>query len=125
MSSADVRNIRWDDIPGEEARPGVRRKAIGNDEVLLVMNECVVGMEVRPHSHDFPQIALFLQGHGIMHVDGDRHAVGPGSVVIIPPGAEHHLEPTGEETVVNLDVFAPVRPDYRHLLAWMTPEQTA
>jgi mannose-6-phosphate isomerase-like protein (cupin superfamily) len=34
----------------------------------------------------------------------------------IPAGVEHYIEPTGEEPVMNLDVFAPARPDYMHLL---------
>jgi quercetin dioxygenase-like cupin family protein len=113
------RHVNWDELPHEEARPGVRRKAIGNEEVMLVMNTCEPGMQVRPHSHDFAQIALFLEGRGILWVDGREHAVGPGSIVVIPAGQEHYVEPTGDETVVNLDVFAPARPDYRHLLDWM------
>jgi len=28
------------------------------------------------------------------------------------------IEPTGDEPVMNLDVFAPAREDYIHLLRW-------
>jgi mannose-6-phosphate isomerase-like protein (cupin superfamily) len=34
----------------------------------------------------------------------------------IPAGVEHYIEPTGSEPVMNLDVFAPARDDYMHLL---------
>jgi hypothetical protein len=34
----------------------------------------------------------------------------------IPAGVEHYIEPTGSEPVMNLDVFAPARADYMHLL---------
>jgi mannose-6-phosphate isomerase-like protein (cupin superfamily) len=39
--------------------------------------------------------------------------------MLIPAGVEHYIEPTGSETVENIDVFAPARDDYLHLLAWL------
>jgi quercetin dioxygenase-like cupin family protein len=109
----------WNDIPDEEARPGVHRRGFGTDQCLLVYNECEPGMDLRPHSHDFDQIALITQGRAIFHVAGEDREVGPGSVMLIPAGAEHYIEPLGEETVHNIDVFVPLREDYRHLLSWM------
>jgi mannose-6-phosphate isomerase-like protein (cupin superfamily) len=52
-------------------------------------------------------------------VGDDHNEVGPGSIMLIPAGVEHYIEPTGEEPVMNLDVFAPARSDYGHLLEWM------
>jgi len=114
-----MKAVRWDEIPDEQVRPGVRRRAIGTRDVLLVMNECRPGMEVRPHSHDFDQFAVIVSGEAIYHVGDDHNEVGPGSVMLIPAGVEHHIEPTGSEPVLNLDVFAPAREDYLHLLEWM------
>jgi mannose-6-phosphate isomerase-like protein (cupin superfamily) len=45
--------------------------------------------------------------------------MGPGSIVLIPAGVEHFIEPVGDEVVRNLDVFAPARGDLIHLLEWM------
>jgi quercetin dioxygenase-like cupin family protein len=119
MSDLDPEHIRWEDIPDEPVRPGVRRRGFGTDDVLLVMNECRPGMEPRPHQHDFAQIAMVVSGRGTYHVGDRPHAVGPGSVMLIPAGVEHWIEPGGDEPVMNLDVFAPARADYAHLLAWM------
>lgn len=115
-----MKAVSWAEIPDEQVRPGVRRRAIGTREMLLVMNECQPGMEVRPHSHDFDQFALIVSGEAIYHVGEDHNEVGPGSVVLVPAGVEHYIEPTGSEPVLNLDVFAPAREDYLHLLDWMT-----
>jgi quercetin dioxygenase-like cupin family protein len=114
-----MKAVRWEEIPDEHVRPGVRRRAIGTSDVLLVMNECLPGMEVRPHSHDFDQLALIISGEAIYHVGEDHNEVGPGSVMLVPAGVEHYIEPTGSEPVLNLDVFAPARQDYLHLLEWM------
>jgi len=39
--------------------------------------------------------------------------------MLIPAGVEHYIEPIGDETVENIDLFAPARDDYAHLLDWM------
>lgn len=122
MTRSSTRPISasWDDIPGEVVRPGVSRKGFGTDDVILVMNEIEPEMEARPHRHDdFDQIATIISGHAIYHVGEVAHEVGPGSLLVIPAGVEHYIEPVGDEVVRNLDVFAPARDDYRHLLAWV------
>lgn len=119
MTPLDPEHVRWTDIPDEEVRPGVRRRGFGTPDVTLVMNECRPGMEVRPHAHAFDQIAMILSGHAVYHVGDSPHEVAAGSIMLIPAGTEHWIEPTGEEPVINLDVFAPARSDYAHLLEWM------
>lgn len=114
-----VKAINWEDIPGEDVRAGVSRRGFGNDDCLLVMNECTPGMDLNPHVHDFVQIALILKGRAIYQVGDVRNEMGPGSIVLIPPGVEHHIDPIGDEPVLNLDVFAPARADLLHLLDWM------
>lgn len=115
-----MRAVKWEELPDEEVRPGVRRRGFGTREVLLVMNECEPGMDVRPHSHDFDQIAMIVAGTAIYHIGDTANEVGPGSVMLIPAGLEHYIEPTGTDTVQNIDVFAPAREDYLHLLDGMT-----
>lgn len=114
-----MKAVRWDEVPDEAVRPGVRRRGFGTEDVLLVLNECEPGMDLRPHSHDFDQIALITKGGAIYHVAGVANEVEAGSVLLIPAGAEHYIEPIGDEVVHNIDVFAPARADYLHLLEWM------
>ena len=109
----------WDEIPAEDVRPGVTRRGFGTKDCLLVMNHCEPGMELKPHSHDFDQLALFTKGRAIYTVGDVPHEVGPGDVLLIPAGEVHFCEPIGDETVHNLDVFAPARDDYLHLIEWM------
>jgi mannose-6-phosphate isomerase-like protein (cupin superfamily) len=111
-----MKAVNWEDIPDEPVRPGVRRRGFGTRDVMLVMNECMPGMDVNPHTHDFDQIAMIVSGTAIYHVGDVHNEVGPGSVLLVPAGVEHYIEPTGSEPVMNLDVFAPAREDYMHLL---------
>ena len=112
--------VRWEDIPDEFVRDGVRRRGFGTQSCLLVMNECEPGMDVRSHVHeDFDQIAMIIRGRAIYHVGDVHNDMGAGSIVLIPAGVRHSIEPVGDETVQNIDVFAPCREDLAHLLRWM------
>jgi quercetin dioxygenase-like cupin family protein len=111
---------KWEDIPDEFVRDGVRRRGFGNNGALLVLNELTPGMKVFPHVHeDFDQIATIISGTAVYTVNGVAHEVGPGSLILIPAGQPHFIQPTGTEKVLNLDVFGPARKDLIHLLDWM------
>ncbi|MBO4164465.1 MULTISPECIES: cupin domain-containing protein [Micromonospora] len=105
-------SVNWDDIPATEVRPGVRRKVYATDEVLFAWHELAVGMDLNPHHHDdFDQLVLILGGRCNYYVDGVPHPMGPGSLLLVPRGAEHYIEPT-EGPCINVDVFAPPRADF-------------
>lgn len=121
MSLPKQKPIRatWSELSMEGVRPGVRRCGFGTDDVMLVLNELEPGMEVRPHSHDFDQLALMLRGEATFTLDGEELAMSAGDVLLIPAGVEHYADPIGDEPALNLDIFAPARADYMHLLDWM------
>lgn len=114
-----MKAVRWEEIPDEPVRPGIRRRGFGTKDVLLVLNHCEPGMDLRPHSHEFDQIAMITKGRAVYHIGEEPNEVGPGSLLLIPAGVEHYIEPLGDQVVENIDVFAPAREDYMHLVAWM------
>jgi quercetin dioxygenase-like cupin family protein len=118
MMAEKARLYTWDELPKEVVRKGVERCGFRGDDVLMVMNWLTPGMEVNPHSHPFEQIAYIVQGRMKFVVGDDVFEVGPGSVIRIPPNVMHCGEPIGDETVLNLDVFSPIREDYRHLVEY-------
>ena len=113
-----ARLYQWTDLPKETVRPGVERSGVRGEQVLMVMNWLEPGMEVRPHSHPFEQLAYIVQGQMKFVVGEDVFEAGPGSVIRIPPDVEHYGEPMGDEPVLNLDVFSPIREDYKHLVEY-------
>jgi len=112
-----VQRGRWDELPKEDVRPGVTRAGFRGDDVLLVMNWLQPGMKTNPHRHPFEQLVYIVQGRMRLVVGDEVIEAGPGTVIRVPPDVLHHGEPIGTETVLNLDVFAPIRDDYRHLVA--------
>ena len=117
-----ARLYNWSELPKEFVRAGVERCGFSGDQVLLVMNWLEPGMEVRPHSHPFEQVAYIVQGRMKFVIGDEVFEAGPGSVVRIPPDVEHYGEPIGEEPVMNLDIFSPIRDDYRHLVDYQQPD---
>ncbi len=120
MEKAKLYN--WDGLDREVVRRGVERAGFRGENVLLVMNWLEPGMEVNPHSHPFEQVAYIVQGHMRFTVGDDVFEAGPGSVIRIPPNVVHCGEPIGEDKVLNLDVFSPIREDYRHLVDYQAPD---
>ena len=117
-----ARQIQWDELVREAVRPGVTRAGFRGEQVLMVMNYLEPGMEVRPHSHPFEQIAYIVQGRMKFVVGDQVHELGPGGVIHIPPDVEHCGEPIGDELVMNLDIFSPIRDDYRHLVEYQAAD---
>ncbi len=120
MPRAKVYN--WDDLDREVVRRGVERAGFRGDDVLLVMNWLDPGMEVNPHSHPFEQVVFIVKGRMKFTVGDDVLEAGPGSLIRIPPDVVHCGEPIGDEQVLNLDVFSPIREDYRHLVEYQAPD---
>lgn len=118
--SVPVRN--WNDLARESVRPGVSRAAFRGEDVLMVMNWLEPGMEVRPHSHPFEQVVYVVKGRMRFVIGGEERVVEEGGLVRIPPDIEHCGEPLGSETVMNLDVFSPIREDYLHLVGYQLSE---
>jgi mannose-6-phosphate isomerase-like protein (cupin superfamily) len=66
---------------------------------------------VHNHAHaDKEQIYYFLEGEGLLELDGRRQVVRPRSFVFIPPGVPHGLHNTG---VGNLVFFVITTPSAR------------
>lgn len=103
--------VNWDDIPQTTVRPGVRRRIYATDEVMIAHHELDLGMNLNPHTHqDFDQLVYIASGRCDYYIDGTAHDMTAGSFLLVPRGAEHYVEPT-EAPCVNIDLFAPPRPD--------------
>lgn len=113
------RVFRWDDLPEEVARPGVRRKSYATEQCQLVMNTLDPDMQLNPHTHeDFDQLAYILDGRCNYFIDGEPHEMTGGSLLLVPAGSPHYIQPL-DGPCVNLDIFTPPRGDLSHLLSYL------
>lgn len=59
------------------------------------------------HYHTYDEVIYVLAGEGVLHIDGEHHAVARGSCYHLPPRVLHQVENTGTTTLQELGVFIP------------------
>lgn len=104
--------INWDEMDWEPIREKMRKKVVNPEGCTIQIAEIEKGHTPGPHKHMHEQVAIILAGECDFFIDGEAYHMIPGSVLVIPPNSEHYIVATSNETVVNLDVFTPVRPEY-------------
>lgn len=119
------RVLRWEDLPEEDLRPGVRRRSYATDDCMLVMNSLEPGMQLNPHVHDdFDQLVYIVGGRCLYYIDDEPHEMTAGSMMLVPAGSPHYIEPL-DGTCLNLDIFVPPRADLAHLVSYLQPQADA
>lgn len=116
---AKAQHFVFDKLPRESLFGGTyQRAAFRGDNSLVTVNWMDPAMPPQPlHSHDFDQVSMIVQGAMDFEVEGERFHVQAGEVLIIPANAKHTGIAVGDEVALNIDVFAPPREDYLHLVA--------
>ena len=107
------------DLPRESLAGGVlERTAVRTDGSLVTFNWIQPGhSEVPPHDHPYDQLSLVFAGTLELELAGTPHHVHTGELLYIPAGVPHTGRVVGDEPVLNVDVFTPVRDDYLALAA--------
>ena len=67
--------------------------APGADRLAVRLLHGDVGDHAEPTVHDGEEVVVVVRGSAVLDVDGERRALVAGSVVHLPAGTPHHLEP--------------------------------
>lgn len=95
-----------------EIFPGVHIFTCAGERMMLSVVELQPGSEVLPHSHPHEQMGMLLEGELRFTIDGETKVLAPGEMWRIPGGITHGCV-AGKNGAKALDVFHPVRDDYR------------
>ena len=69
------------------------------------------GEEAGPaETHAADQIVYVIEGEALITVGEEQRRTGPGGLVLIPAGAQHHVRNPGRTSLFFLTVYAP--PEY-------------
>jgi len=104
--------VKLTDLRSFELAPGVTGQPLFGEGAMVNLIEFEPGATVPLHSHPHEQLGLCLRGSQVLVIDGVEHPCGPMEGYVIPGGVEHsaHCGPDGATVI---DVFQPVREDYR------------
>lgn len=95
-----------------EIFPGVHIYTVAGQELMLSLVEMEPGAVVEKHDHPHEQMGLMLEGEAEFTIGDEQRLVRAGQMWRIPGGVPHKVI-AGEKPVRALDVFHPVREDYR------------
>jgi quercetin dioxygenase-like cupin family protein len=104
--------VRLDDVRPFELAPGVTGRPLFGEGAMLNLIRFEPGATVPLHSHPHEQLGVVLEGMQALVVDGVAHELGPFEAYVLPGGVEHSAY-CGPDGALVLDVFQPVREDYR------------
>ena len=92
--------------------PGVNLRAIAGNGLMISVVDLDEGGIVPDHEHSHEQMGYLLSGRLEFTIDGITRTLGPGDAWRIPGGVRHSARAV-DGPAVALDVFHPVRDDYR------------
>ena len=104
--------FRTDDLHATEMLPGVLRRAVYLDDVMLTFFDFEPGASVPEHNHPHQQITWVVSGAMEFNLDGEKRVLQAGDGVLIPPDAPHSAVIL-DGACRALDAWHPVRDDYR------------
>jgi quercetin dioxygenase-like cupin family protein len=101
------------DIEIKEIAPGFLSKLVHTSGNTINFIEVKAGNAVPLHTHMHEQSSFVLEGQFEMTIAGETQVLEPGTYCIIPSMVQH-----GGKAITDcklLDIFNPVREDYRAL----------
>lgn len=100
------------DLSATEMLPGVTRRAVYLDNVMITFFDFEPGAVVPEHAHPHEQITYVIEGAMVFTLDGETHTLRAGEGVCISPNVSHSARIL-EEPTRALDAWHPVREDYK------------
>jgi len=93
---------------------GVVARSVDGERVAFAVVELEPSITVPEHSHENEQLGIVLRGSVSFRVGDEVRELGAGGTWRIAPNVPHEVQ-TGPEGAVVIDVFAPVREDWKSL----------
>jgi quercetin dioxygenase-like cupin family protein len=92
--------------------PGVNIRTAAAERMLVAVVDLEPGSVVEEHSHPHEQVGLWLAGKARFTIGDETRTVGPGDLYRIPGGVKHKVVVL-DEPARAVDIFCPVREEYR------------
>ncbi len=92
--------------------PGVRIHTCAAHQIMMSHAELEPHSVVDEHSHPHEQVGMMLEGSVIFTIGGEERTLHPGDFYRIPGNVKHKVVTLDRKARV-LDIFCPVREEYR------------
>lgn len=92
--------------------PGVTIRTCAAERMMLSVVDLAPHSVVEAHSHPHEQVGMVLEGKALFVIGDEEKVLTKGDLYRIPGGVPHRVVAL-DEPVKALDIFNPVRDDYR------------
>jgi quercetin dioxygenase-like cupin family protein len=92
--------------------PGVTIHTCSAEKMMLSYVELAPHAVVQEHSHPHEQVGMVLEGRARFIIGGEEKVLAKGDMYRIPGNVKHRVVAL-DEPVAALDIFQPIREDYR------------
>ena len=102
------------DNPGKQIAPGMNRKVVNLNNIMMVVADFTNGPQVQPdppHSHPHEQLTFVAEGELNVFIDGKKTHLKKGDIFTAPGGVPHCIQ-TLSPYVRLIDTFSPIREDF-------------
>ena len=97
----------------KEVAPGIRIRTFWQEKMLISMVELDANAVLPMHSHEHEQCGVVVSGGFTLTIAGETRTLKPGDSYIVPGNIEHGAT-VGEQGARVMEVFAPVREEYKY-----------
>lgn len=92
---------------------GIQARTFWGANMLLAVVDLDAGAILPAHSHPHEQAGIVLTGELEFVIDGEARHLKPGDLYIIPGHVVHSVT-VGSDPARVLDIFSPVREEYKY-----------
>ena len=79
---------------------------------MMSVADIAANAVVEEHQHPHEQVGMLLEGRAIFFIGGEQRTLEPGDLYRIPGNVRHKVIAL-DQPVRAIDIFCPVREDYR------------
>jgi quercetin dioxygenase-like cupin family protein len=92
--------------------PGVQIQTAAMERMMLSLVDLAPNSVVQEHAHPHEQVGILLEGRAIFWIGGEEKTLSPGDMYRIPGNVRHRVTVLDQPTRA-LDIFCPIREEYR------------
>jgi quercetin dioxygenase-like cupin family protein len=101
-----------DELAHHTIFPGVTIATCAAEKLMLSVVDIAPNAVVEEHAHPHEQVGMVLEGRAIFYIGPEQQTLGPGDLYRIPGHTPHRVVAL-DQPVKALDIFYPIREDYR------------
>jgi len=99
-------------IAPREVWEGILARSVHGERLTMAVVELAPGAQAREHQHDHEQLGIVLEGAITFRIGDERRELSRGGTYVIPSNVPHEAV-AGPEGCVVIDIFAPVREEWK------------